>query len=164
MRLIDIIAEKRAHIARLANQGGAAGEIAALGEMKNWVQRPKGVGLKVLLTALRDSGIAIKGSSFDAIAFADSLSVDFTDVQQVAATLPAMSFVEIRSANQSRGKPGFEGFFFALTEAEILAAEALGSRHKVALFNKQTGDLRITSVPEILALAKSSNWQLSVQL
>ena len=75
-----------------------------------------------------------------------------------------MCFVEIKSANQARVKPGFSGFFFALTESEIVAAEALGKRHLVALYNKLTGELCLTSVPEILARAKSSNWQLSVQL
>lgn len=61
-------------------------------------------------------------------------------------------------------KPGFAGFFFALTEGEMAAAEALGSRHRVALFNKLTGELKLSSVQDILARARSSNWQLSVQL
>ena len=67
-------------------------------------------------------------------------------------------------ANQTRVQPGFKGFFFALTESEIAAAERLGSRHRVALFNNSTGELLITSVPEIISRAKSMNWQLSVQL
>lgn len=76
----------------------------------------------------------------------------------------AVKLIEIKSASQARVKPGFAGFFFALTEGEIVAAEALGSRHRVALYNKLTGELQLTSVPEILARARSSNWQLSVQL
>lgn len=58
----------------------------------------------------------------------------------------------------------FSGFFFALTEGEIAASEALGIRHRVALFNKLTGNIKMTSVVEIVAAAKSTNWQLSVQL
>jgi hypothetical protein len=38
-------------------------------------------------------------------------------------------------------QPGFEGFFFALTENEIAASEQLGPRHRVGLFNRITGKL-----------------------
>lgn len=164
MKLIEIIQAKRAHIERFANKRGAAGEVVALSEMGHWVPRPKGNCLKVLLAALRETGVTIKGSSFDAISLPDALVVNFSNEAEVSAAVPSMCFVEIKSASQARVKPGFSGFFFALTESEIAAAEALGTRHRVALFNKLTGELQLTSVPEILARAKSSNWQLSVQL
>lgn len=164
MKLCDLVRAKRAHVERLANQNGAAGESVALSTMEHWVERPKGNGLKVLLAALRESGINIKGSSFDAISLPPTNDLDFTDTRAVQNALPNMCFVEIKSANQSRVKPGFGGFFFALTESEILAAEALGVRHRVALYNKLTGELILTSVAEIMAQAKSSNWQVSVQL
>lgn len=164
MNLIEIVQAKRAHMARFANESGAAGEAVALSEMEHWVQRPKGAGLKVLLAALRESGIVVKGSSFDAISLPSAAQIDFTNPAEVMAALPDMCFVEIKSANQARVKPGFAGFFFALTEGEILAAEALGHRHRVALFNKLSGELQLTSASEILARSRSSNWQLSVQL
>lgn len=159
-----VIQAKRQHLARLANQSGAYGEVSALAEMQHWVPRPKGNGLKVLLTVLSESGIQIKGSSFDAIACESADHIDFTDPTAVRAALAHMTFVEIKTASQARVRPGFGGFFFALTEGEIAAAEALQSRHRVALYNKLTGELLLTSVPEILARTKSMNWQLSVQL
>ena len=164
MTLIDLVREKRAHVARVTNARGADGEIAAIAEMDNWVPRPKGPALKVLLSALQSRGISIKGSSFDAISVQDSRVVDFTKLDEVLDAIPQMCFVEIKSASQRRVKPGFDGYFFALTEAEIQAAEALGSQHVVALFNKLTGELLLSSVPEILARARSMNWQLSIQL
>jgi len=164
VKLIDIVQAKRAHIERRANQSGAAGEAVALSEMAHWIPRPKGHGLKVLLEALRETGVAIEGSSFDAISPPNASAVDFSDAAQVKAALPGKCFIEIKSTNQSRVTPGFSGFFFALTESEIVAAEALGPRHRVALYNKLTGELQLSSVPEILARTKSSNWQLSVQL
>ncbi len=106
----------------------------------------------------------IKGSSFDAIACEGADRLDFTDSAAVRMVLPHMTFIEIRTASQARVRPGFAGFFFALTEGEIAAAEALQSRHRAALYNKLSGELLLTSVPEILARAKSMNWQLSVQL
>ena len=75
-----------------------------------------------------------------------------------------MCFVEIKTASQSRVKPGFDGFFFALTESEIVAAEVLGMCQRVALYNKHTGESLLTSISEILTRKKYSTWQLSVQL
>ncbi len=164
VKLIDIVLAKRAHVERFANRSGAAGEVVALAEMAHWIARPKGNDLKVRLAALRDTGVNIEGSSFEAISLSSASVVDFSNAADVAAALPGMSFVEIKSANQIRVKPGFTGFFFALTESEIVAAETLGPRHRVALYNTLSGELQLTSVAEILARAKSSTWQLSVQL
>ena len=164
MKLIEIIQAKRAHLERFANQSGAAGEAVALLEMEHWIQRPKGAQLKVLLAALAETGIAVKGSSFDVIALPSAAQIDFSNSIEVRAALSSMCFVEIKTASQSRVKPGFAGFFFALTESEIVAAEVLGMRHRVALYNKLTGELLLTSVSEILTRKKSSTWQLSVQL
>lgn len=120
--------------------------------------------MRMLMTALQQSGIAIKPTSFDLIALPAGLTVDFLDLDSVRSALPEMKFIEVKTANQSRVQTDFAGFFFALTEGEITAAEALGERHGVLLFNKTTGDQLLTSVPEILARARSTNWQLSVQL
>lgn len=164
MSPLELILTKRAHAARLANQRGAAGEQLALSDMEHWLPRPSGAGLKTLLAELRTLGIAIRGTSFDAIHIPGVPHLDFSNPDAVRDAAPRMTFIEIKTANQSRVKPGFQGFFFALTEGEIAAAEVLGTRHRVALFNKHTSEILLTSVAEILARAKSSNWQLSVQL
>jgi len=130
--------------------------------MEQWIPRPKGPGLRILLEELADTGIVIKASSFDALAI--PCPIDVTDRAQVRACLPAITFVEIKAANPPRVQPGFAGFFFALTESEIAAADQLGLRHRVALFNKLTGEMLLTSVSEILARTKSMNWQVSVQI
>lgn len=56
------------------------------------------------------------------------------------------------------------GTHFALTEAEIQTADPLGDRRHLALFNKLTGALLLTSVLDILSRSRSTNWQVSVQL
>lgn len=157
----EVIALKRAHLARFANQSGAAGEQAALLAM-SWMPRPKGPELKTLLAELAAAGVTIKASSFDAIASPNEL--DFSDPEAVRSALPSLTFIEVKTANQSRVRENFVGFFFALTENEIVAAEALGERHRVALFNNLTGEMVLTSVPEIIGRTKSMTWQLSVQL
>jgi hypothetical protein len=164
MTPLELIRSKREHAARLANQRGAAGEQLALADMLHWVARPSGKGLTTLLAELKATGHVIKSTSFDAIHVPGFTGIDFTDAATVRAALPLMTFIEIKSASQSRVKPGFGGFFFALTEGEMTAAEVLGLRHRVALYNKLTGELKLSSVQEILAQARSCNWQLSVQL
>jgi hypothetical protein len=164
MNPLELIRAKRQHVARLANQSGASGEFSVLSEMEHWMPRPRGAGLKILLATLAETGIAIKGSSFDAVALPTAEKIDFTDINAVRSALPRMTFIEIKTANQERVRPGFSGFFFALTEGEIAASDALKERHKVALYNNVSGELLLTSVPEILARTKSMNWQLSVQL
>ncbi|HEY0721691.1 MAG TPA: hypothetical protein VGE50_10625 [Gammaproteobacteria bacterium] len=164
MKPIEFLEAKKQHLARLANERGAAGEVLAIDGMANWVPRPRGKGLKILLAALRAEGISIKPSSFDAISLPSSGVLDFENPEAISELLPSMVFVEVKTANQTRVREDFSGFFFALTESEISAAEALGSRHRVALYNKNSGAMLLTSVPEILAKAKSTNWQVSVQL
>ncbi len=164
MKPLELLETKRKHIERLTNQRGLIGEQTIIGKMENWVQRPKGLGLKVLLSELEIVGISIKGTSFDAVNLQGLDSIDFTNASLVREMLPKMTFIEIKTSNQERVKPNFEGFFFALTENEIRASDVLGIRHKVALHNAVTGEVLITSVPEILARTKSMNWQLSVQL
>ena len=162
---IDLLNLKREHIKRLANQKGAAGEAEALALNPHFVPRPKGAGLKQLMAALAESGTAIRKSSFDAIALPEGVdTIDFLDVEAIRELLPRMVFIEIKTANQARVRKDFSGFFFAFTEGEIAAAEALGFRHRVMLLNRATGGMLLTSVPEILARARSTNWQVSVQL
>ncbi len=162
MNPIEIIRAKRIHLARLSNQKGAAGELETVGRIESWIPRPKGLGIKVLLRELAAIGIEIRASSFDAVA--TPFAVNFEDPESVQSALPTLTFIEIKTSNQARVKPGFEGFFFAITESEIAAADQLGSRHKVALFNRLNGELLLTNIPEIILRSKSSTWQLSVQL
>lgn len=162
MDLLEIIRAKRIHVDRLANERGAVGEVEALDKVEAWIPRPKGKALALLIRALADAGINIRGSSFDAIA--TSAMIDWQSLDSIRRAIPEMVFIEIKTSNQTRVKAGFEGFFFALTESEISAADQLGPRHRVALFNRLTGDMLFTNIPEILARTKSMTWQLSVQL
>jgi hypothetical protein len=52
MNPLEVIKAKRQHLARMANQSGASGELIALAVMEHWVPRPRGIGVKVLLATL----------------------------------------------------------------------------------------------------------------
>lgn len=161
---VELINLKREHLKRLANQRGAAGEFEVLAKNRHYVARPKGSALGLLMAELNETGIVIKKSSFDAIAVPEGVMLDFNDQASIKAVLSELIFVEIKTANQARVRPDFSGFFFAFTEGEIAASDALGERHRVMLLNKATGSMLLTSIPEILERAKSTNWQVSVQL
>lgn len=161
---LEVINSKKEHLARLANQTGAAGEAFLVSSMNDLIPRPKGQQLKNLLAALENVDIKIKHSSFDAISLPDGKEVDLNNPESINSVIDELIFVEIKTANQDRVKESFTGFFFALTESEISASEALGNRHKVIFFNKITGNTLVTSIPEIINRAKSTNWQMSVQL
>jgi hypothetical protein len=164
LKPIEVIDLKRKHLARFANQTGAEGEHYVVDSMNEWIPRPKGEELKILLSALEKTGVTIKRSSFDAISHPHAERIDFTNSSEVEMAITDMVFIEIKTANQERVKNDFTGFFFALTESEIAASEALRERHKVALFNKRTSVIQMTTVPEIITRAKSTNWQVSIQL
>ncbi|KQN33152.1 hypothetical protein [Sphingomonas sp. Leaf38] len=162
MHAIELIKAKRVHLSRLTNERGAAGELEAVSKIDNWIPRPRGKDLRRLLDELAATAIIIRGASFDAISC--EAGVDFGSGDSIRAALPTMTFIEIKTANQPRVKPGFDGFFFAITESEISAADQRGPRHKVALFNRLTDELRVTNIPDILNRSRSMTWQLSVQL
>ncbi len=164
MDLITLIRSKRAHVDRLSSQHGIAGETAAIVQDGTWLPRPKGPALRTLIAALAADGTPIKPSSFDAIAVPADLKIDLSDPAAVKAGLPRLTFVEIKTANQPRVRDDFSNYFFALTENEIEAAAILGTRHCVALFNKISGRMLITSVPQLLTRARSTTWQVSIQL
>lgn len=146
---------KKVHLTRFANQNGAIGESESVESQINWLPRPKGVQLKNLLTVLENNGIYIKGSSFDALSIHENVNIDFNNKESIENSLDDITFIEIKTANQDRVKEDFSGFFFALTESEIHAAEILGNKYIVAFFNKKTSEILLTSVPEIIRRSKS---------
>jgi hypothetical protein len=164
MGAVDLLRLRREHVDRLAATSGAAGEIAAATVVLAWIPRPKGADLKRLIATLADEGIEIQGSAFDFIAVPEGVVVDLKQTDSIRAALPRLTFIEVKTANSARVLPGFKNFFFALTEKEILASDALGSQHVVVLFNKATEEMLYTSVQAILSQSRSTNWQVSVQL
>ncbi len=164
MDIIDILRLRKEHVNRLSNTSGSKGEDLAIQKNQQWFERPKAKELNNLLTLLSESGINIKRTSFDAIELPVGVSIDFSCLNSIRAALPLMTFIEIKTTNKESVKEDFTGYFFAFTEGELHAAEQLGERHKVALVNKRTDNIVMSSIPELLARAKSMNWQVSVQL
>ena len=164
MDIIDILQLRKEHVDRLSSTSGSQGENLAIQTKQQWIERPKAKELNNLLSLLSDCGINIKRTSFDAIELPEGVSINFSCLNSIKANLSLMNFIEIKTTNKESVKEDFTGYFFAFTEAELHAAEQLGERYKVALVNKRTENIVMSSIPELLARAKSMNWQVSVQL
>jgi len=164
LKLPELLKSRKEHLARLSNKNGSEGELLSIQMTHNWIKRPKGKEMKNLLHVLHERQIHIKSTSFDAIHLPDEIEVNFKNVESIENAFPYMTFIEIKSGKQNRIKEDFSGFFFAITENEIKASEHLKDKYVVALFNKNTKDLLLTSIPEIIQRSRSSNWQVSVQL
>ncbi|PKG56343.1 hypothetical protein [Shewanella sp. GutDb-MelDb] len=164
MDIINILQFRKDHIDRLSNSSGSKGEKLAISQHEDWIERPKGTALKHLISELSKTGINIKRTSFDAIAIPVGNKVDFSSPKSIADHIKEMVFIEIKTTNKKSVKEDFTGYFFAFTEGELNAAEQLGEQHQVALVNKRTGNIVMSSIPRLLTRAKSMNWQVSVQL
>jgi len=164
-KTIAALAVERERVDRLTTQNGAAGEAMVIEERENWIPRPKGEELKVLLSVMEEAGTPIKKSAFDAIALPEGCGpVDLRNPVALRRLLPEMTFVEIKTSKQERVKEDFSGFLFSFTHGELLAAQVLKGRHCVALINKLTGKVLITTVQEILARATSKTHSMTVQI
>ncbi|MBE0382798.1 hypothetical protein PCARR_a3637 [Pseudoalteromonas carrageenovora IAM 12662] len=53
-----------------------------------------------MLSALKEVGVIIKHSSFDALSIPKGVSIDFNDLVSIKASLSDITFIEIKSANQ----------------------------------------------------------------
>jgi hypothetical protein len=159
----ELLAGRRKHVKRLSNQKGANAELG-LFESGKYKKRPTGKEMKALLEAFVARKLNVKKSGFDAILVPEGITVDFSNTKSILASFDLLKFIEIKSTSKEKVKPGFGGYYFAFTESEMEAAEALGAQHMVLLVNTITGEKLATTIPELLKRASSKTWQMSVQL
>jgi hypothetical protein len=164
MKASELIDGKRKHLGRFTNSIGASGERALVLSQDNWVERPRGREIKILLSCLEERNIRIKASSFDAIQVPEEVKVDFSLRDSVAASLSVLKFIEIKTSSKVTVDADFNGFYFSISEAELLAAEALGDQYVVALHHKVSQTYRFYSMDEIFRRRRSLSWQVSIQI
>ena len=144
---------------------GARGEKRATGGQRR--PRPKGEGLRIVLEAMADIGFEdIPPTGFDAIDVPLEAGEDFTFLSrtQVRRWCDQFVFVEVKTCTQDRADGGFGKFLFTIPVSELRAAEILGDRFIMVLYNQNTGQTLETSAEALLARASSTNWVLQIQL
>lgn len=150
------------------NTTGARGERRIVQVHPHRVKRPNGHGLQFLLNAMADIGYPdIPPTGFDAVDIpqeAHEGGFTFSSNRMVREWCEHFRFVEVKTCTQERADDGFGRFLFGFPYAEIRAAEILGDRYIVVLYNSLTGQIRESSLPDLLGRASSKAWQLTVQL
>ena len=96
---------------------------------------------------------ALHGASFDLVRL--SRPVDLGDPADIARSMDAITIYEIKSTNRKSLKPDLKGYFFNITAAELLVAQALGAQFRFAFVNTLTGHYEEMSVTEIFGRSRA---------
>jgi len=129
--------------------------------------RPTGDGLRNVLAAMEEIGFpGLPSTGFDKIEVPREAGPHFTFESEVMVRrwCEEFLFIEVKTCTQIRADESFGNFLFSFPETEIRAAELLGDRYVVILYNKLTEKTLRTSIPELIARTSSTAWQLTLQL
>lgn len=108
---------------------------------------------RALLIGFAMCGKALAGSAFDAVRL--DTDVDLTDPEAIAQKSAAIVLIEVKSTNRSAIGQDLAGYFFNITSAELLVAQALGSQYRFAFVNTITGHCQELALSEVMARAKA---------
>ena len=81
--------------------------------------------------------------------------VDLADPDAIAAYIDDIMIYEIKSTNQAKIGTDLKGYFFNITSAELLVAQALGEQYRFAFVNTVTRAWVEHSVSEVMGKARA---------
>lgn len=105
-----------------------------------------------LLIAFASCGKAIHGAAFDLVRLTGH--VDLSDPSAICANMDMIELFEVKSTNRASLDEDFGGYFFNLTTAELLVAQALGTKFRFAFVNTLTGSHLELTLQEVFARAR----------
>ena len=97
----------------------------------------------------------VYGRAFDAVRVPSGIDVDLDDLESVTTNLPGIVLYELKSTNRKHLSDDFSGYFFALSTAELLVAQSLGSQFRFLLVHTLTGHRLELSLQDLLKKARS---------
>lgn len=95
------------------------------------------------------------GRAFDAVRVPPETDVDLDDLESVQACLGDLTLYEVKSTNRKNLGDDFKGYFFALTTAELLVAQSLGSQFRFLLIHTLTGARLELTLQDLFKRARS---------
>ena len=98
-------------------------------------------------------GFALPGAAYDIVKIDGD--VDLSDRNSIGTNLDAITLFEIKSTNRASVKDDLKGYFFNITAAELLVAQALGERFKFAFVNVLTHSFLQLSLTEVMARCRA---------
>ncbi|MEZ5687449.1 MAG: hypothetical protein R3E21_01400 [Caenibius sp.] len=108
---------------------------------------------RALMVSFAERGIALVSSAFDAVRVDGAIDLD--DPSDISCNADKLTIIEIKSTNQERIGPDLEGYFFNITAAELMVAQALGKQHRFVFINTARGDWVERTIRDVMAMAKS---------
>jgi hypothetical protein len=97
----------------------------------------------------------VYGRAFDAVRIPPGVEVDLDELVSVEANLHHLMLYEVKSTNRKNLEDDFRGYFFALTAAELLVAQSLGTQFRFLLVHTLSGARLELSLQELLSRARS---------
>lgn len=104
-----------------------------------------------LLVAFAKRGKVVYGKAFDVVKLSAAVNLD--DLADVEAQLDKIVVCEIKSSKKLL-RPGFSGYFFGLTGAEVLVAQSLKKQFKFVFVNTSTDEHLEMDLSEMFSRAK----------
>jgi hypothetical protein len=149
-------------MAKLSTQGTARLAKRVLVSKGIGFQIPTAKQKKNLLVEYVKRNMVIYGKAFDMIKTKGK--IDLNSPTSVASNLDKITVYEIKSTRLSKVGSNFKGYFFALTTAELLAAQSLKGRFRFAFVNTSTGNFQDWSLAQIFAKAKGiyPTWSIMI--
>ena len=105
-----------------------------------------------LVVALAKRGVVVYGQAFDLV-HCDP-AAKFDDEVEITRFLPSLRLYEVKSSSRTL-KPGFAGYFFSFSTAELLVAQSLGDNFRFAFVNIHSGEVLDLSLREVFAKARA---------
>lgn len=114
---------------------------------------PTAAERQALLIGFAEHGKALIGAAYDVVRL--TAPIDLTDHAAVANNLTAITICEVKSTNRPKLKSDLVGYFFNVTAAEQLTAQALGNQYRFVFVNTLTAEHQEMTLPQVLGRARA---------
>ena len=108
---------------------------------------------KALLVGFAMRGKSLTGAAYDAVRL--EREIDLSNPEAIVSNMDAITIIEIKSCSQERVGPDLAGYFFNITSAELLVAQALKDQYRFVFVNTFRGDWQELSITNVLSKAKA---------
>jgi hypothetical protein len=146
---------------RQSGQKTAAQAVGILVALGQGFHQPTKSQRRNLSVVMAEDGRVIYGDAFDVVKL--PLGVDADDMAALRAVVRELVFYEVKSTNKGTVKADWSGYFFSLSTAELLSAQALKERFRFAFVNVLTKKVEERTLGEVFARARAvyPTWSIS---
>jgi hypothetical protein len=124
---------------------------------------PTAAQKKKIVIAFAKRSRIVYGKAYDIIRIRSGRQIDLDDQADVEQHLHAITLYEIKSTRRPKVNAEFDGYFFALTTAELLVAQSLKAQFRFVFVNVDSGHHKELTLREVFAKARGfyPQWSIS---